>query len=71
MVPHDRQTTHLACVHLKHFCDFLSGVWGLLPVVFPHIKGPKHPLKKTYSKCFKQTQIGQVIWRSLTLTFAL
>ena len=60
----DRQMTHLICVRLKHLLyDFLGGVLGLLPVVFLY-KGPKHPQKKSYSKCSRRTQIRWVIWRS-------
>ena len=34
----DRQITHLICVRLRHLLyDFLGGVLGLLPVVFPFL----------------------------------
>ena len=35
---------------------------GLIPAV-SYIEGPKHPLKKSYSKCFRRTEIRWVIWR--------
>ena len=60
----DRQITHLSCVRLRHLLyDFLGGVLGLLPVI-SYIKGPKHPLKRSSSKCPGRTQITWVIWRS-------
>ena len=42
---------------------FLGGVLGLL---YKKTTGrrPKTPRKKSYSKCFRWTQIGRVIWRS-------
>ena len=57
MLIDDRQITHLICVRLKHLLyDFFRGLLGLLPVV-SYIKGPKQPLKKSYSKCFRRTQV--------------
>ena len=51
----NRQITHLICVRLKYLLyDFLEGVLGLLPVV-SYIEG--HSLKKSYSKCFRRTEI--------------
>ena len=41
----------------------LGGVLGLLPVVSSDIKGPKQPLKKSYSKCRKRTLIRWAIWQ--------
>ena len=53
----DCQITHLISVRLKYFlCDFLGGVWGLLPVVFLKEKAQNTP-KKSYSKCLWQTEI--------------
>ena len=52
----DCQIAHLICVSLKHLLyDFLGGVLRLL--LFSFVKGPKHPLNKSYSKCFRRTQI--------------
>ena len=53
----DRQITHLICVRLQHLLyDFLGVLWASF-LLFSYIKGPKHPLKKSYSKCFRRTQI--------------
>ena len=41
--------------------------WGVFRasfLLFSYIKGPKHPLKKSYSKCLRRTQIRWVIWQS-------
>ena len=63
----DRQITHPINVRLKHLLyDFWGVILGLLPVV-SYIEGPKHPLKKSYSKCLKPAQIRWVIWRSSNL----
>ena len=40
------------------------GVFGPPSCCFSYMKGPKHPLKKSYRKCFRRTQIRWVIWRS-------
>ena len=42
----------------------LWGCFGPPSCCFSYIKSPKHPLKMSYSKCLRQTQIGWVIWRS-------
>ena len=46
---------------------FLGVFWAAF-LLFSYIKGPKHPLNKSYSKCFRRTQIRWVIWRLSTLT---
>ena len=40
------------------------GVFWASFLLFSYIKGPKHAQKKSYSKCFRRTQIRWVIWRS-------
>ena len=60
-----RQITHLICVRLKHLLyDFWGGCFVPPSCCFSFIKGPKCPLNKSYSKCFRRTQIRWVIWRS-------
>ena len=61
----NRQMTHLICVGLKHsLYDFFRGCFGPPSCYFPFIKGPKHLLKESYSKCLRRTQIRWVLWRS-------
>ena len=43
----------------------LGVLWASFLLFFLN-KGPKHPLKKLYSKCLRQTQTRWVIWRSST-----
>ena len=52
----DRQITHLICVRLRHLLyDFFRGCLG------PQQEGgPRHPLKKSYSKRLRRTQIRRV-----------
>ena len=52
-----RRIARLICVRLKHLpYDFFGSVLGLLPV-FLEKERPKHPLKKSYSKYCRRTQI--------------
>ena len=54
----DCQITHLICVRLRHLLyDFLGGVLGLLYKKTTGRRPPKTPPKKSYSKCFRRTQI--------------
>ena len=54
----DRPITHLIGVRLKHLLyDFFRGVVGPPSCCFSYINGPKHPLKKSYSKCLRRTPI--------------
>ena len=49
----------------KTFAVWLfRGCLGPPSCCFFYIRGPNHPLKKSYSKCFRQTQIRWVIWWS-------
>ena len=49
----------------KTFAIWLfGGCFGHPSCCFSCIKGPKHPLKKSYSKSFRRTQIIWAIWRS-------
>ena len=49
----------------------LGGCLGLPSCCFSAIKGPKHPLKKSYSKIFRRIQIWWVIWQSSKDSFFL
>ena len=40
------------------------GCFGPLSCCFSYTKGPNDPLKKSYSKCLRRTQIRWVIWRA-------
>ena len=55
----DRQTTHLISVRLKHLLyDFLGGGFWAVDIGKQQEGGPKHPPPpKSYSKCFRRTQI--------------
>ena len=55
----NRQITYLICARLERLLyDFLGGFLGLLPVVFLYKRTNPPPLKKSYSKCLRRTQIG-------------
>ena len=45
-----------------------GGCFGPPSCCFSYIEGPRHPLQKSYSKCFRRTQIRWVIWRSSMTT---
>ena len=67
----DRQITHLVCVRLRHLLyDFLGGVLGLLYKRNNRKEAQNNP-QKSYSKCFRRTQIRRVIWRSSNSTISL
>ena len=52
----DRQITHLICVRLKHLLyDLFRGCFG--PFTKENNRRRKTPPKKSYSKCFRLTQI--------------
>ena len=58
----DRQITHLIGVRLTYLLnDFLGGggCFGPLSCCFSYRKGPKHPLKRSYSKCLSGHRLDE------------